>query len=497
MRIASARSSRRVAAAATVAALAFAACSSAPDEGQDSAGGVASEGTVADGSLAVDVATTDTPRRGRYTYPDPPAAPDASEANPEAEDAIDRINRGIAFGSLDATAVDDLFTSGDPRHAWFVSDLLSFFSFSDSERLVSGFEEITGVSIQTDPDLMVNPWQSVANHLIAWDTPDYVGYSDDKGALLLPFEDGWMPFFDDVDANIDWRHVSWGGVFIDDRQLGDPNGCPGGCIPALDDPATTDAAGGDWYPDERTVFGITVGNESLAIPLNIAETHEAFNLTLGERRLGIPYCTLCGSAQAYFTDQVDGSPVEGADEVPVIRTSGLLSRSNKVMYDLVTSSVFDTFTGDAVSGPLREAEVTLSQATVVRSTWAEWKRENPETQIIARDGGINRTYELDPLEGRDDNGPIFPIGDVDDRLDVQEFVVGVLLEDGTALAFPSEEATAAFNAGESVELNGVELRESGDGLAAVDGASGEEIAAHEAFWFAWSQFHPDTLLWER
>ncbi|MBA2632243.1 MAG: DUF3179 domain-containing protein, partial [Chloroflexi bacterium] len=24
---------------------------------------------------------------------------------------------------------------------------------------------------------------------------------------------------------------------------------------------------------------------------------------------------------------------------------------------------------------------------------------------------------------------------------------------------------------------------------------GEELPAHEAFWFAWSQFHPETLVW--
>jgi len=24
---------------------------------------------------------------------------------------------------------------------------------------------------------------------------------------------------------------------------------------------------------------------------------------------------------------------------------------------------------------------------------------------------------------------------------------------------------------------------------------GSEVVGHEAFWFAWSQFNPDTLLW--
>ncbi len=472
-----------------------ASCSSSASD--SAADGSASTGVSesSDGSSSSGAAPVDsTARPAVYVYPEPPDVP--TDDNREASEAIDRITTGISAGALDPTAVADLTTSGDARHAWFVSDLLRFFQGDDSVHLVESFETMTGISIAEDPELLRSPWSSVTNHLIAWNTPDYDGYREDKAVIFKQLEPGWTPFFDDVDADIDWRYLSWGGVRIDARPLGDPEGCPSGCIPALDDPTTTDAAGGDWYPDDRVVFGIVVDDESVAIPLNIAEIHEMFNLSLGGRRLSIPYCTLCGSAQAYFTDQADGSPTQGADEVPVGRTSGLLSRSNKVMYDLVTQSVFDTFTGAAVSGPLQDAGVVLEETTVVRSTWAEWKREHPDTRIIAEDGGIGRSYELDPLGDRDADGPIFPIGDVDPRLDVQEFVVGVLLDDGTALAFPSDSATAAFEAGEIVELGGVELRRSGDGLIAIDGESGVEVTAHEAFWFAWSQFHPDTLLWE-
>ena len=135
------------------------------------------------------------------------------------------------------------------------------------------------------------------------------------------------------------------------------------------------------------MFGVTEGDEAVAFPRNIMEVHEMVNMTIGGRRFGIPYCTLCGSAQAYFTDDVP----EGV-ETPVLRTSGLLSRSNKVMYDLVTSSAFDTFTGAAVSGPLREAGVVLEQTSVRVTTWGEWKAEYPETTIIAEDGGIGRSY---------------------------------------------------------------------------------------------------------
>jgi hypothetical protein len=44
-----------------------------------------------------------------------------------------------------------------------------------------------------------------------------------------------------------------------------------------------------------------------------------------------------------------------------------------------------------------------------------------------------------------------------------------------------------------VALDGVVLELDGGGLRARIGAA--EIPAHQAFWFAWSQFHPGTALW--
>ena len=93
------------------------------------------------------------------------------------------------------------------------------------------------------------------------------------------------------------------------------------------------------------------------------------------------------------------------------------------------------------------------------------------------------------------HGPIFPIGDVDGRLGVHDQVFGVVLDDGTPVAFEVLAATGALKEGRSVELAGVRLRLDGSGVRAVD-AAGDEIEGHQAFWFAWSQFMPGTLLWE-
>lgn len=443
------------------------------------------------GACASTAPPQEEPTRDGYVFPPAPDVPDGP-IDPDLETYLRSLVPTFLTGTFGESSIEELAAFQDPRLAWFVSDLLRFAQTADDQAvLVEAFGRLTGVDLRDDPAFFeAGPWNSVTNHLIAWDLPAWDGYRDVKAPLFLLLEPGWAPFFADDDAQIDWRLVSWGGVFIDDRALGDPLPCPRGCIPALDDPVLTDAAAGDWYPDDAFVFGVVVGGEAVAFPKNVMEIHEMVNITIGGRRLGIPYCTLCGSAQAYLTDSVPGP-----FDPPVLRTSGLLARSNKVMYDLNTLSVFDTFTGEALSGPLQDANVELEQVAVVTSTWGAWKDAHPDTMIVAEDGGIGRSYPPDPLQGRDDAGPIFPIGDVDPRLPVQTHVLGVITPDGEPIAFPVEAARAALAAGEPVSLAGVDVVGDGGGLRARMG-DGTELASHQAFWFAWSQFYPDTDLWQ-
>lgn len=382
--------------------------------------------------------------------------------------------------------------SGDPRVGWLISDLLRFLQGGAAGAvLVESFEELTGATIDDD-----FAWGAVTNHLIAWDTPAPPGYVEWKRRPFEIIEPAWEPFFADGDAEFDYRHLSWGGVLIDDRPFHvEYFPCPRGCIAAMTEPPTTDADGGSWYGDDEIVFGVVVNGEARAYPKHQMEVHEMVNDSLGGRRIAIPYCTLCGSAQAYLTDELDD--IEGLD-IGVdagryeIRTSGLLSRSNKVMFELQTRSAFDTFTGEAVSGPLREAGVTLPEITVETARWGDWKREYPETSIVARTAVTGNPYPPNPLRGRDDDGPIFPIGAIDDRLATQAPVLGVILDDGTAIAFDVHAVNAAIDAGMTVEFEGVVVtRAAGLRAHLVDGS---EVAVHQAFWFAWSQFH-DTMLW--
>jgi hypothetical protein len=53
---------------------------------------------------------------------------------------------------------------------------------------------------------------------------------------------------------------------------------------------------------------------------------------------------------------------------------------------------------------------------------------------------------------------------------------------------------AALSQGVEITVGEIELQLSAGGIKAV-GPNGRDIGSHQAFWFAWSQFHPDTLLW--
>ena len=416
------------------------------------------------------------------TAPSPPI-PLSGDLDQIVAADLDALFASIS-GDIDRDAIRRIGAVDDVRVAWLLADLLRFLlPGSTQDDVVVSFESITGFTVS--PTTV--PWVAATNLLIGWDTPAPPGYVDWKRQLFVAVDPRWEPFFD---GNIDYRLLSWGGVRPDDRPLGAfDQECVGGCIPALDDPAVTNAEGGDWYRDQDTVFGIAINGEARAYPKNIMEIHEMVIDTVGGVRIGMPYCTLCGSAQAY-----DLASVPDGVDPPLLRTSGLLIRSNKLMFDLNTYSAFDTFTGVALSGPMLDADVALDQITVVVTSWSNWKTTYPQTTIIAEDGGIGRTYPADPLGGRDANGPIFPIGPVDPRLPVQTPVIGVETPEGAFVAFPVEVATMRLAAGESVALGDVEVFSDGAGLRArsPDG----DLVTHQSFWFAWSQFHPATALWQ-
>lgn len=413
----------------------------------------------------------------------PPDVPQG-ELSKELQAAVNTVfseDLGDASWSDSRTeALETIAKSNDPRLAWLVSDLMRFAGQDALQDLLASVaSRLLGINFDDQ-----RYWGKTTDHLIAWDIPAPPNYLPSKRNVFTALIPGWENIF--MQGDIDWRHVSWGGVLIDDRPY-DTTDEPCNCIPAADNPKITNAAEATWLDDSAIVFGIEVNGEYRAYPRRIMEVREMVNDTLGGRDLGIPYCTLCGAAQAYFTDELP----EGVER-PVLRTSGLLIRSNKVMYDVVTNSVFDTFKGQAVTGELAEKNVQLSQASVLTTDWGTWKNKHPQTTVLAEELALGRDFDF--RNNRDANGPIFPIGDVDPRLSVHEEIVGVVSGSGTPVAFQRSEAMIELSKGNKVQVDDIHLTLDAGGIRASN-ADGEDMGSHQAFWFAWSQFYPDTELW--
>ncbi|MEP3676911.1 DUF3179 domain-containing (seleno)protein [Sulfitobacter sp.] len=385
------------------------------------------------------------------------------------------------WGRDQQLALTEIAESGDARLAWIIADMMRFTWRQEFDTaLADTASTLLQFEIQTP-----NRWGEITDQLIAWDIPAPPGYLKTKRAIFTHFVPGWDRIF--VKGDVDWRFVSWGGVNIDDRAY-DTTDETCNCIPAADNPEVSTAAEAKWLKDSDVVFGIEINGEARAYPRQIMEVREMVNDTLGGRDLGIPYCTLCGAAQAYFTDEL---PV--GIKRPILRTTGLLSRSNKVMYDITSYSVFDTFLGKALTGPLAKRDLTLKQATVITTDWGTWKKQHPNTTVLVERLALGRNFNF--REGRDANGPIFPIGNVDPRLSVQEDIIGVLTASGKPIAFQRSKALAALRSGAQIGYENVRLKLDAGGIRAVD-ADGSDLGSHEAFWFAWSQFHPQTALWK-
>jgi hypothetical protein len=244
-------------------------------------------------------------------FGEPPAVPDgplSEELRSAIKVAFIDSMAQLTWLPAQSAALEEIVEANDPRVAWLISDLMRF---APERHLSLQLAGAAAVLLGIEPPHR-NEWGVVTDHLIAWDIPAPPDYLRVKGAIFTTLVPRWKDIF--VEGDIDWRHVSWGGVFIDDRPY-DTTDTFCNCIPAADNPEVSSAEDATWLEDDDIVFGIEVNGEYRAYPRRIMEVREMVNDTLGGRHLGIPYCTLCGSAQAYFTYRLpDGI------ERPILRT---------------------------------------------------------------------------------------------------------------------------------------------------------------------------------
>lgn len=178
----------------------------------------------------------------------------------------------------------------------------------------------------------------------------------------------------DENMRIRLDEITWGGVMI--------NG-----IPALTNPRMeTVARAESWMGDDNLVFGVSINGDHRAYPLRIMGWHEMVNDVVGGVPVSLAYCTLCGAGILFETG------VEGQGEPFTFDTSGLLYRSNKLMFDTRTDSLWNQFSGEPVTGPLAFSGIKLNILPMTVTSWADWRDRHPETTVLSLATGHLRDY---------------------------------------------------------------------------------------------------------
>lgn len=342
------------------------------------------------------------------------------------------------------------------------------------------------------------------------------GYRDWKAALFARIDSAFGKFLHPaLPIAIRPEEIVWGGV----RKDG---------IPALVNPETVLAAKATFLEDSETVIGVQLGGESRAYPQRILDWHEMVNDVVGGRQFALSYCTLCGSAIAYATGRADGGAL-------VFGSSGLLYRSNKLMYDQGTLSLWSNLTGEPVVGPLVGRGIRLTPLPLTVTTWKEWRTRHPSTTVLSLRTGHRRDYSAGAAYGPYFTSPetMFPVWRKNPALPAKAWIYGIRAG-GSAKAYPLEQLLRERVVNDAVGVVSIVLvvdTESGavrayrrqDHLFAegpssaqlIEPATGERwsigedalwpesdvgplerVAGHRAYWFGWYAFFPQTDLYD-
>jgi len=340
-----------------------------------------------------------------------PAAPLLDAA---ARQALEALLPG-AQPDARATALLDIAQAGDKR---FIAPLV------DTMRFVRGYDELRAAAATlqrlASPQAPALDWAEMVvwvGRNPQWGTPP--GYLGWKGRLHAPIDPRLAEFLrEGAKATMRVEEVQWGGVRVDG-------------IPALVNPRVTPAAAAGWLKNGDAVFGVYLGGEARAYPLRILDWHEMANDVVGGMPVALAYCTLCGSG-VLFDARAGKRRFE-------FGSSGFLFRSNKLMYDRQTKTLWNHLTGEPVIGELAGSGTRLTRLPVVITSWGEWRRQHPRTTVLSLDTGHQRPYDAGAAYGHyfASTGTMFPVWQKSGALHGKARVFTLVLE-GRAKAYALE-----------------------------------------------------------
>jgi hypothetical protein len=446
----------------------------------------------------------------------------------DAEDLLNMLTNGDR-GEMDV-ALQRLFAAQDERFVAVLIEIMRAAQIGlvrdvNFSALIGTLEELSGQSLGDDWPAWVEWYGSTELH-----PPP--GFTSWKGRLLSKIDPEFGVFLqDDHPSRIRVEEIQWGGILVDG-------------IPALRNPLMISASQANYLDAREPIFGIALNGDARAYPLRILDWHEMANDVIGGVPVSLAYCTLCGAGIAF-----DGRAPDG--RTYTFGSSGFLYRSNKLMYDRETRTLWNQLTGEPVLGELADTELHLTILPIVLTSWANWLEQHPDTQVLSLETGYERPYELGAAYGDyfsfDDS--MFPVWQRSQELQtkarvyalyldgvpkayalerlVEDKVVNDLLGE-TPLVLIAQRGTVeveglnqrvgpvnydsggevrAFNRGDHIFSPGpqadIVMDKQGDiwqvaedALVGPDGEMAPRLGGHLAYWFGWFAFFPNTLIYK-
>ncbi len=381
---------------------------------------------------------------------------------------------------------------------------LRFASF-EAPRFLETLQALTGAAIENDWFGWME-WLQVHDEVKA-----YKGFEKLHASLHEQIDPNFRLFiYPGVAHEIRIGEIVWGGV----RKDG---------IPALTNPTLITAAEATFMTDDELVFGVEINGDARAYPLRFMDWHEMFNDVIGGVPVSLAYCTLCGSGILFDT------AVDGRAAPFVFGSSGFLYRSNKLMYDQETHSLWNQWTGRPVVGSLTGSGIELKVRPVVITSWGKWTARHPETKTLALETGFERDYAPGAAYATYFNSAelMFPAVIDDARLNKKDYVFALRVS-GVQKAWPVEQfrggavvhdrvgaldvvlvgdaASRTVRAyrgdGRQFELgtdnatlrgpDGTVWTVTEDALVSPDGTALTRLPGHITYWFAFRSYLPDA-----
>lgn len=178
---------------------------------------------------------------------------------------------------------------------------------------------------------------------------------------------------------------------------------------------------------KEPVISVEIKDQAKAYPLNMLSVHEIANDTLAGVPILSTYCPLCNSGIVYHRRL----NYKGKQHLLDFEVSGMLRKSDMVMADRETETLWQQLEGKAIVGELAGAELDIIPSLII--SVEEYFNRYPDGKILSKDTGIEGTeeyYGKNFYENYDnpDGKPydrFFSADQIDSRLPAMERIVDI------------------------------------------------------------------------